>query len=370
MKPVPLSAYIPPVTGVGGVLSAVVSNSFDHSGLFPTRPRLNSAFKRRRDDNDEFSSRFDLTRDFPPLIHPERQSLDIDAVNSLMVGAAELVPAIREKLDGVDVSEDTKMLAKFGLSMFSLLEAIVEKAVRPMASAPSNMGGGAAGSRPVPPVVPPKPDADRRELAEALAKAERTAILHDANLGTVPIANRQKLCHALSAGLREAALRKAEGGVGDPAEAVRIADDALSLVKDMTFLGQASKKVNNPRKPDLDHMSMPIKLEFDDRNSRIHFERTMLDKCNIKASMSLPKPVRTALNKFHDNLKIRYPDEITMARVDTYKLRFIAFHKEDGGPKWEPCPEWLAIPLDILKDGNAPPAGTGDSGGATPMVVS
>ncbi len=165
------------------------------------------------------------------------------------------------------------------------------------------------------------------------------------------------------------ALQRPLQGVGDPAEAVRIADDALSLVKDMTFLGQASKKVNNPRKPDLEHMSMPIKLEFDDRNSRIHFERTMLDKCNIKASMSLPKPVRTALNKFHDNLKIRYPDEITMARVDTYKLRFIAFHKEDGGPKWEPCPEWLAIPLDILKDGNAPPAGTGDSGCATPMVV-
>jgi hypothetical protein len=310
-----------------------------------------------------------LTRDFPPLIHPERQTLDIDAVNSLMVGAAEMVPAIRERLDGVDVTEDTKMLAKFGLTLFSLLEAIVEKAVRPMASAPSTMGGGAAGSRPVPPVVPPKPDADKRELADALAKADRTAILHDANLGTVPIANRQKLCHALSAGIRESALRKAEGAGGDPAEAVRMADDALSLVRDMTFLGQASKKVNNPRKPELDHMSMPIKLEFEDRNSRIHFERTMLTTCNIRASMSLPKPVRTALNKFHESIRSKYPDEITMVRTDTFKLRFIAFHKEDGGPQWLSCPEWTAIPYDILKGEVNSPRVNGDGDAATPMVV-
>jgi hypothetical protein len=280
-------------------------------------------------------------------------------------------------MDGADVSEDFKMLANFSLNMFSLLEAIVEKAVRPMAATPPIMGKGGTGNRP--PVPPPKPDAKRQELVDVLAKADRTAVLHDANLGSVPVANRQKLCAALSAGIRAAALGKAESDGDDPAEAIRVTDDALSLVKDMTFLGQASKKANNPRRPELDHMTMPIKLEFEDRSARIHFERTVLARCNLRASMSLPKNVRKAQSKFHDFIRELYPGEITMVRTDTFKLQFTAFHKEDGGPKWLLCPEGQPIPLDVL-NGETDVSPGGAAGGvpgvpradeaATPMVVS
>lgn len=325
--------------------------------------------RRRENSNDDLCNRFDLTRDFPPLIHPEKLTLDIDAVNALMVGAAELVPAVREKAEGVDVPEDTRLMAKFGLSLFMLLESIVEKAVRPMATAPSFVGGGAAGGKIAPP-PPPKPDAMRRELVDALALADRTAVIHDANLGTVPIANRQKLNHALSSGIREAALRKAETAGADPAEAVRIADDALSLVKDMTFLGQVSKKVKNLKRPELDYMTLPIKLEFEDRNARIHFERTMLTSCNIRASMSLPKNIRTAQKKFQDAIRAKYPEEITMVRTDTKKMCFIAFHKEDGGPKWLQCHEWEGISPDVLREGGTAVSLPVDdpAAAATPMV--
>jgi len=367
MKPVPLSAYIPPVTGVGGNASLVVSNSFDSNGFFPTRPRANS--KRRRNENDDYD-RFDITRDFPPLVLPDRQILDVAAVEALMVDAAEMVPAIRAKAEDADEPEDTRSLAKFSLKLFLLLEAVVEKAVRPLSCAPPPMGTGAGrGPPPVPPK--PKPDTQRQELIDALALADRTAILHDANLGSIPIANRQKLCGALSAGIRESALKKAEGAGADPAEAIRIADDALSLVKDMTFLGQVSKKANNTRRPDLTHMTMPIKLEFDDRSARIHFERTMLAQCNLRASISLPKAVRTAQNKFHDLIREKYPEEITMVRTDTLGLTFKAFHKAEGGPKWLPCMEIENIPLDILQSEaiNARSAGTAGGTVPTAMVV-
>jgi len=295
-----------------------------------------------------------------------------------MVGVAEVVPTIRAKAENPDAHDDIKMLANFSLNLFSLLEAIVEKAVRPMAATPPTMGKGVAKNQP--PVPAPKPDAKRQELANVLAKADRTAVLHDANLGSVPVANRQKLCAALSAGIRASALVKAERDGADPAEAVRVADDALSLVKDMTFLGQASRKANNPRRPELDHMTMPIKLEFEDRSSRIHFERTMLSCCNLRASMSLPKNVRKAQAKFHDLIREKYPEEITMVRTDTHNLKFTAFHKEEGGPKWLLCPESQPIPLDVLQGDalDAPPDGIsgGEAGGAvadaaaTPMVVS
>ncbi len=104
MRPVPLSAYIPPVTGTGGRPGNVTANSFDSSNLFPyPRPRANS--KRMRTDDDlELNRRFDLTRDFPPLIFPEKQGVDADAVSALLVGAAAAVPAIRAKMESPDVA--------------------------------------------------------------------------------------------------------------------------------------------------------------------------------------------------------------------------------------------------------------------------
>jgi hypothetical protein len=319
----------------------------------------------RSDDDSDINRRFDLTRDFPALVLPDRPTLDMESVSSLLVAASEAVPAIREKLDKTDISDDIKMLANFSVNIFNLLEAVVERVIRPLASAPPV--GAAAGGRAAP-TPPPKPDNGKKELVEALAAAEKNAILHDAFLGTVPIANRQKLCHAFSAGIREAALKRAATDNTDPAEAVRVTDDALSLVKDMTFLGQVSRQVNNPRRPDLDHMSMPIRLEFEDRGARIHFERTMNARCGIRAAMSLPNQVREAQRKFQNAIKDKYPDEIVMVRTDTLGLCFRAFHKEEGGPKWIPCPEMEPIPYNILRT-DAKGTARGGGGGGDDAVM-
>ena len=346
MKPVPLSAFIPPVTGTGGRPGNVSANSFDTSNLFPyPRPRANS--KRMRTDDDlELNRRFDLTRDFPPLLFPEKQGIDVDAVSALLVGAAAAVPAIRAKMESPEVGQDVKELASFGLKMFELVEGLWEKVVKPAAACQPN--GQAAGA--TAPRTLPKPDLAKRELIEALAASDRTSILYDANLGNVPIANRQKLCHSLSAGMRESAIALSNLHNTDPSEAVRVADDALSLVSNMTFMGQASKPVK-----DKSHCSMPIKLEFEDRGARIHFERTIKDRCGIRATMSLPYNIREAQKKFHATMRDLYEGELIMVRVDTEKLRFIAFHKFDQGPKWNPCFEYEDIPHDILSRDMGPP---------------
>jgi len=338
MKPIPLSAFIPPVTGTGGRANSVFANSFDTNNLFPhQRPRLNSSKRRRDDDEMDLDNRFDLTRDYPPLIFPEKQSVDTDAVSALMVDAAEAASGIREKLESPNTGEDVKEVAMFGLRMFDLLSCMWERVVRPaVASGPQ---GGLSAKAPKP---PPKPDAGRKELMDVLLKSEKTAILYDTNLGNVPIANRQKLNHALSAGLREAAVARA-GPDGDASEAVRVTDDALSLVNDMAFMGQASRPVK-----DKSYCSMPIRLEFEDKGARIHFERTIRAQCGARATMSLPPIIREAQTKFYNEIKNRYANEIVMVRVEVERLRFIAFHKVDKGPKWLPCLETEPIPYDIL----------------------
>ena len=347
MKPVPLSAFIPPVTGTGGRPGNVNANSFDSSNLFPyPRPRANSK-RMRTDDDIELNRRFDLTRDFPPLLFPEKQGIDVDAVSALLVGAAAAVPGIKARMESPEAGQDVKELASFGLKMFELVECLWEKVVKPAAACqPAGQAAGAAAPRTL-----PKPDLAKRELIEALAASDRTAILYDANLGNIPIANRQKLCHSLSAGLRESAIAMAALHKTDPSEAIRVADDALSLVSNMSFMGQASKPVK-----DGTHCSMPIKLEFEDRGARIHFERTVKERCGIRATMSLPYNVREAQKKFHATMRDLYEGEIIMVRVDTEKLRFVAFHKFDQGPKWNPCFEYEDIPHDILSRDMGPPA--------------
>lgn len=349
--------YIPPVTGVGGRSGSVVANLYDSSGTF--RNRTNSYKRPRVDDpSSDLDQRFDLTRDFPPLIFPDRQNVDLGAVSSLLVGAAGAVAAVRDKLSDPGINPDTKVIGEFALNLFHLVEVLWEKVVRPAAAAPSANfvhGGRAA------PAPPPKPDGGKRELREALAKSDRTAIMYDANLGDVPIANRNKLCSALSAGIRAAAVTKADSAQGDATEAVRVADDALSLVSDMVFMGQSSKPVNKERNPNAgDFHTMPIRLEFEDRGARIHFERTMREKCGIRVSMSLPKGIRQEQQKFHASLLQNYPGEMVMVRVDTDRLRFNAFHKYDGAKDWISCSETREILPGAL---SAEPVGGANAGG-------
>jgi hypothetical protein len=364
MKPILLGAYIPPVTGVGGIPGSVVANSFDVSGNF--RPRVNS--KRMRSDDYPHDNRFDLTKDFPPLSFPGKQHLDVASVSSLLVAASEAMPGIREIGEKSDNAE-VKKLAHFSCDLFKLLETIVERVVKPMAdAAPLTRGDAPAGGGSGPATFP-KPDHEKRLLRETLLAAEKTSILHDANLGNMQIANKVKLNHAFSAGIREGTLKKAEEDGLDPAEAVRVTDDALSLVKDITFLGQVSKPINNKYRPGLSHMTMPIKLVFEDRGSRIHFERTLGARCGLRATMSLPRNIRIAQAKFGEAIKDKYADRITMVRTDTEKMRFIAFHKEEGGQRWIPCPEWQEIPPNILSESYAPrggeqPLAAGDPGGS------
>ena len=144
------------------------------------RPRAYS--KRRREDFDsDLERRFDLTRDYPPLVFPERQGIDVGAAAAALVEVSAMVPVIRELASADTVTVETKKIADFSLSVFTLLY------------------------------------------------------------------------FALSAGMRAAAVDKATEKKQDPAEAVRVADDALSLVTNMTFLGQASAPPNKEKHPDAKH---------------------------------------------------------------------------------------------------------------------
>jgi len=211
------------------------------------------------------------------------------------------------------------------------------------------------------PPTAPKPPPGTKELSDVLSVAERTCVIFDAELGPNPVSNKDRLAHAFSASVRAKAVAVAEDECCDDdpdvaaaavAEAIRVADDALSCAVNLSFLGQVTKPYNNNRDAsdprNNKFCTLPLKLEFPDRGSRIHFERTMREKCKIRASMSLPPGIRKEAEKYRQLLLAKFPGEIVMVRAESEGLRFAGFHKVDGVGKWIRDPDTCGIPLSAI----------------------
>jgi hypothetical protein len=234
----------------------------------------------------------------------------------LLVAATAAGEEVKPLLDEPNMDPKLKAFGKFAMSLFKVVEAMVENGLVPMANGETTATGGAALSNRSargPPVPPKAPGV--KELRETLEKAERESILFDADLGPNPLGNRSGLAAALSGGIRNSAILIACDRGADPAEAVRTMDDALGCVTEMDFIGIRSEK-SKPRPgstpeqlqqhAEKNYCTMPIKFKFEDRNTRMHFERTIKNVCNLRAVMSLPKPIRDEQTAFVKALRDRY----------------------------------------------------------------
>jgi hypothetical protein len=272
-----------------------------------------------------------------------------------MVEASAKVAEVKLILDHPKLSDANRKLANCNLSMFAVIEALIEKVIIPSAN---NLTNGT----PHPPRAPPKPDsAGSKELRDAFALADRTAILFDIDLGPAPVGNRQTLSRSLAAGIRASALSNAGESVTDQTEAVRAAGDALSCAGDVAFLGQSSRPFSNPRDEsdpkNGTFCTMPVKLEFEDRQQRIYFEQTMR-KCDLRSSQSLPAFLQKERTAFDSALRAKYKDDMIMICPDPARCVLTAFRKRDRKDKWLDCDEfWIVPPRAVFSKRDDPPSG-------------
>jgi hypothetical protein len=353
-----LIPFIPPVT-LGNSSTPVVANLFDSTGNFRQR---NWSFKKRRfdggeSDREEIYSKDPVTASAPPV-----PRLDIGKIRGLMVRANEMASAIRSRLADGFGSAESRELADSSIALLELVTAVVEEGIIPLSSSPAAASGSAATSARAIPTVPAKPRVEpgTAELRAALTAAEKSAVVFYANLGPSPVANRATLNGAFAAGLKTAAIRVAENSGGDVSENIRVVNDALSCADNMEFLGQSTvRKIDkrDPKNPKtLSYCSMPIRIDFPDRNTRIHFERTVRKHCELKASISLPKPIRQMQSAFLAAMRACNPGKIVMVRPDVPSLSFVAFLKEDGEGGWTRHPDQYPIPRGIMLPGFTPPS--------------
>jgi hypothetical protein len=245
------------------------------------------------------------------------------------------------------------------------VSAIVENGLVPLAGNGGKTGSGSGNNsgsgssqdinKMMAPQPPPKtPAPGRKELRDALERADNESILFDVDLGKYPSRNRTGLVNNFSEGLRKMAIAKASESAADPGEAVRAMNDALDCVTDMDFIGIRSEPIKvreHGNQPVKDCHTMPVKLRFDDKNSRLHFERTIKSVCGLRAAMSLPKPIREEQAVLAKALRDRYLGFIITVRPEPDTLHWAAFRKVHGEGKWTKCQEMVPIPNGILLPG-------------------
>jgi len=352
---------IPPVTGVNGN-NRPYANSFDRSRVF--RDRVGSGAKRPRNDGQDqlLDAVYDLTRDYPALTPPDRPALDVAAIKTVLVEATTMVDGLRPILEKEDAPNDAKAIVKMLQTLVSLVGAVVEKGVEPLSAAvigvsgqPSGRGYASAARRlanpPAAPPPPPKPG--KRELIDALERADKESVMFGANLGAAGLAHRGSLNANLTADLQRRVVGRGDGKPEQVVqESLRIVEDALSCVENLDFMGPRSQPYVNQREGATGSFcSMPVRLTFLDRDSRINFERSIREHTGLRAVQSLPKSVRDEMAVFRKAMETRYPGKIIMTRPNVRSLKFTAFMKEDGDKKWDECMETHDIPLGIMLPG-------------------
>jgi hypothetical protein len=350
----------PPVT-IGGRNPPVVANMFDDSGNFRQR---NGSFKRPKVEGGAAAAGegfYDLSRDASAPSLPNAPRLDVGKIRGLMVKANEMAAIIRSRYTAESVPEGVKELAGFSISLLDLVNAVVEDGILPMASSPSaSFASVAAASATFPAPSRARPEPGTAELKDALTAAEKTAVVFDADLGPSPVANRAALNGAFTAGLKAATLKVAENSGEDANESIRVVNDALSCADNLGFVGQTSQRKIDKRDPanpvTLPFCTMPVKLDFPDRDTRIHFEKTLRKHCGMKATISLPFQIRQYQALFLDALRNRYKGRAISARPDTSTLSMVAFMKNEGDRGWSRCRETVPIPRGILLPGAAIPS--------------
>ena len=356
-----VNAAIPPVTGVHGN-NRPYANSFDQTRVF--RDRTGSGVKRPRTDgqNELLDAVFDLTRDYPPLTVPDRPALDVAAIKSVLVEATAMVDGLMPVLEREDASRESKDIVKMMQTLVGLVTVVVERGVEPLAAVVAGVSGSQTGRgfasavrrlAGPPPNAPKPPVPGKRELVDALERADKESVLFGANLGEAGIAHRGTLNANLTADLQRKVFGKAEGKPEHlTREALRVVEDALSCVENVEFMGQRSKPYINAREGATGSFcSMPVKLSFQDRDSRINFERSVREHAGLRAIQSLPKPVREEMAVFRKAMEDRYPGKIIMTRPNTRTLEYIALMKDDGDKKWTDCMETHPIPVGIMLPG-------------------
>ena len=174
-------------------------------------------------------------------------------------------------------------------------------------------------------------------------------MIFNANLGNVPVMNRDTLARKVTVHLHDKA--KSEGSYRDnPRSAEEAVDDFLSCAS-LDFLGRGTRPYFN-RKDLTDEQNnkfctVPIKLTWKSKEERIRGEQAIRKVCSSKCSVSYPKKIRALVDDVLKAGQAAKPGCYIRVRVSHESLKVVAHARE--GDSWVDLKLARDIPHDILE---------------------
>ena len=183
-------------------------------------------------------------------------------------------------------------------------------------------------------------DPIKKRFADAVKEAEKSTLIFNLNMGTVPIMNKDTMATKATLALTTMAAAKEGKQTSTPSnEAVTALDDVLSLASDMSFFGNTTKSYKNPRdNKSGSFCTIPVKYTFKDKDTRIRAEAVLRERCKVNCSTPYPIILRECIKQVVEEVKHNYKDNFVRVTVDTtnFGLRVARrAHKESGDSTWK-----------------------------------
>jgi hypothetical protein len=135
------------------------------------------------------------------------------------------------------------------------------------------------------------------------------------NLGTEPVLNKDTISTCASRALSELAALKEKSRTKIPsADTMSALDDVLSVVK-ATKTYKRSGDANSGF-----YCTIPIKYEFQDKETSIFAETVLKDKCKVQCATLYPLILWETIKQVINGVKAEYPDYYARVTVDTSKI--------------------------------------------------
>jgi len=146
--------------------------------------------------------------------------------------------------------------------------------------------------------VPTPADTASNKVKRVLREAERRTLVFDLNLGAAPTINKETISKKVTMALHAAAAAgEHDWNIKDAGEMV---DDALSCSQ-LEFLGSGTRKFYNKRdtkdKRNGTMCTVPVRLDFKNKDTRIRAEATLRSICKARCSTPYPTKLRALLGR-------------------------------------------------------------------------
>jgi hypothetical protein len=192
---------------------------------------------------------------------------------------------------------------------------------------------------------------EMQRFKDAVKEAEKSTLIFNLDLGRTPVLNTDTMSKRATLALTSmAAVAEGRSKENPSTESIAVIDDVLSVVSGIHFFGNTTKTYTYPRDPNKSgaYCTIPIKYDFEDRNTRILAETTLRTKCNVNCTTLYPPILRECIRRVINGTKQAYPGNFVKATVDTGNFCLNVSRRVDKKSPWVHAKGRVSLPKEAL----------------------